>query len=295
MRIGILGNENSWYVDQLCRAAKERRHEAFALQFPDFRSTIRNNSLTLSIGDLDLGSLDALIVRTMPPGSLEQVVSRMDFLAGVESLGVRVINSPKAMECAVDKYLTSQRLALADIPVPDTCVCETADQALEAFEALGGDVVVKPLFGAEGRGILRVDHPELALRTFRTLERLNATIYLQRFLAGPAEDIRILLLDGKLVASMKRSAATGDFRANAAQQGTSVPWQPTAEEFDLARRAADETATTFAGVDLMYDSNGRAVVIEVNAVPGWRAIQKTCACDVPSIVLNWIESQVAAK
>ena len=71
-----------------------------------------------------------------------------------------------AIECAVDKYLTTARLVDAGLPVPRTIVCENAEAAQVAFEQLGGDVVVKPVFGAEGRGILRVSDPDLALRTF---------------------------------------------------------------------------------------------------------------------------------
>ena len=170
MKIGILGNDGSWYVNQLCSKAVARGHDAVALQFTHLQANILDRQVDLSIGEVDVTELDALIVRTMPPGSLEQVVSRMDFLAGVEEQGVRVVNSPKAIECAVDKYLTTQKLAAADLPVPDTIVCESSDEAMVAFERLGGDVVVKPLFGAEGRGIVRADQPEVALRVFRTLE-----------------------------------------------------------------------------------------------------------------------------
>ncbi len=289
MRIGVLGNEGSWYVDQLCAAASKRGHEAISLRFAEVTASITNGITRLKIGEHEADTFDALLVRTMPPGSLEQVVLRMDLLSALAALGVRVINSPKSIECAVDKYLTTQKLAFADLPVPDTIVCENTDTAMNAFEALGRDTVVKPIFGAEGRGILRVDHPEMALRTFRTLERLNATIYLQKFLKGPLEDIRILLLDGKPMASMKRRPAKGDFRANAAQQGHSEPWQPTEQELHLARQAAEVTGCVFAGIDLMYDEGGNAVIIEVNAVPGWRKIRKTCNVDVPTLLLEWLE------
>ena len=220
MHVGVVGNEGSWYVEQLCTAAAARHHTATPLRFQDICAQIRDGKTTLLLGEQRIGDLDALLIRTMPPGSLEQVVLRMDILASASRQGVRIINSPQSIECAVDKYLTTQKLAMAGLPVPDTIACEGSDAAMDAFESLGRDVVVKPIFGAEGRGILRVDHPEMALRTFRTLERLNATIYLQRFLKGPLEDIRILLLDGRLVGAMKRRPAAGEFRANAAQHGS---------------------------------------------------------------------------
>ena len=92
----------------------------------------------------------------MPPGSLEQVVFRMDLLARLEAAGTWSFNPARAIEAAVDKYLTTARLAAAGLPVPRTGVCQTVEDALAGFDALGGDVVLKPLFGGEGRGIARL-------------------------------------------------------------------------------------------------------------------------------------------
>ena len=136
---------------------------------------------------------------------------------------------------------------------------------------------------------MRVSDPELALRAFRTLERLGAVLYLQRFVAGPGFDLRILLLDGQLVGAMKRIPKPGDFRANISQQGTGVIHEPTERELDLARQAAAVTGSLFAGVDLMYNSDGEPLLIEVNAVPGWKGLQRTCGIDVPSRLFDWIE------
>lgn len=291
MRVGVFGNQESWYVDELCRCGRRHHHEMIPLQFEQFSSQITADGIHLRSGEHRIDEMDAVLVRTMPPGSLEQVVARMDLLAGLEATGVRVINPPRSLECAVDKYLTTQRLALAGIPVPATIVCEGADGAFTAFEQLGRDVVVKPLFGAEGRGIIRVSDPELAMRAFRTLERLGAVLYLQQFIVGPGFDIRVLLLDGQLLGSMKRTPRPGDFRANIAQHGHAVPHLPTAVELELARSAAQATECIFAGVDIMYDQHQQPLVVEVNAVPGWRGLQKTCGLDVPHALFCWLEQQ----
>lgn len=291
MQIGVLGNEGSWYVERLCTAAAERGHSATELRFPEQAPAIIDGETNLHIGEVNAGELDAMIVRTMPPGSLEQVVTRMNFLAVTALQGVDVVNPPSAIECAVDKYLTTQKLALAGLPVPDTIVCEDAETALAAFEKLGGDVVIKPLFGAEGRGILRVDHPEMALRVFRTLERIDSVIYLQKFNTGPREDIRVLLLDGELIGSIKRRATGDDFRANVAQAGTAEPWSPTETELQLSQAAANATGCLFCGVDIMYSAQGTPLVIEVNAVPGWRALQKVTNIDVADRFIEWLENR----
>lgn len=288
MHIGVLGNEGSWYVDELCRAGRAQGHNITPLTFPSLTAHTLNNRLQMDAGDISVMNLDALIVRTMPPGSLERVVTRMDLLSGLHDSGVRIINNPKAIECAVDKWLTTQKLIQADIPVPDTAVCEESDAAIELFEQLGGDVVVKPLFGSEGRGMIRVDSPDLAWRVFRSLERIGAVMYLQRFIPTADGDYRILLLDGQVLGSMHRSAPPDDFRTNAAQSGVCTPWTPGDQDIDLARRAAVATDCVFCGVDLIYDPSGQAMVLEVNAVPGWKALRNACRIDVPAALFRWI-------
>ena len=233
---------------------------------------------------MDLTKFDAVIVRTMPPGSLEQVVFRMDALARLEASGVCVLNSPKAIECAVDKYLTTARLEAAGLSVPATVVCENSDDALAAFVRLGDDVVVKPIFGSEGRGILRVSDPDLALRTFRTLERLQAILYLQRFVDHLGFDIRVLVLDGRVLGGMRR-LSENDFRTNVSREGKGAPHVVTDHEADWALRATAATGARFAGIDILYDREGRGFVIEVNAVPGWRAFQRVTQMDVARLVI----------
>lgn len=292
MRLGIFAATSSTYARLLADAAEKRGHQPLLLDFTSLQSSVRSGRFAWECSGHDLRTMDAVVVRTMPPGTLEQVVARMDLLAGLEATGVPVINSPKSLECAVDKYLTTQRLALAGLPVPDTVVCESADAAMAAWERLGCNVVVKPLFGAEGRGILHVTDRELAHRAFRTLERLGAVVYLQEFLSGPRYDLRLLLLDGQLLGAMQRIPKPGDFRANLSQHGTAVPWDPTAEELHLARRAAEITGALFAGVDLMHRENLQPVLIEVNAVPGWKGLEQTCRVPVAHRFLEWLEHRL---
>lgn len=299
MRIAVLAQPESWYYRDIARAAADLRHECVRADFASLRAVIGQEGggkgqegkkpLEVQLFDSsfrDWHSPDVVLVRTMPPGSLEQVVFRMDALARLEASGIRVVNPPKSLECAVDKYLTTAKCRAAGLPVPDTVVCETDDAALAAFDALGGDVVVKPLFGAEGRGIVRVSDPDLALRTFRTLSRLQAVLYVQRFIPHPGFDVRVLALAGEVLGGMKRFAANGDFRTNVSRHGTAERHVPTALECDLALRASSAVGAWFAGVDLLYDRDGGCYVIEVNAVPGWKAFGRVNHMDVATVLLR---------
>jgi RimK family alpha-L-glutamate ligase len=307
LNIGILASEGSWYYRDLERTAFARGHACQRLEFErlvasvsptGFRSGGREPPESALIAERTSDAysggsraplredfamprlgFDLVLVRTMPPGSLEQVVYRMDVLGRLAAAGTRVINSPKSLECAVDKYLTTARLHEAGLPVPETIVCEHEDDALSAFEQLGGDVVVKPLFGAEGRGIVRVSDPDLAHRTFRTLMRLNAVLYLQRFIDHEGFDVRVLVLDGKPLGAIRRRSPN-DFRTNVSRNAVAEPHEATPREIDFALRAASVTGAFIAGVDLLYDRAGNCYVIEVNAVPGWQAFAKVTGIDV---------------
>jgi ribosomal protein S6--L-glutamate ligase len=241
---------------------------------------------------IPLSGFDAVIVRTMPPGSLEQVVFRMDLLQSVSARGVPILNSPRALETCVDKYLTTARLASAGLPVPPTIVCQHADAALEAFDLLGGDIILKPLFGSEGRGMLRIGDPELAWRTFRTLERTGAVLYLQKVIHHPGWDLRVFVLDGKVLAAMRRHARGDDWRTNVAQGGTGEAIHLDSSQESLALRAAAVLGTVAAGVDLMPGPAGEWSVLEVNAVPGWRALAPVTGIDVAAALVRHLAVRV---
>ena len=295
MNIGILASEGSWYYRDLERAVHARGHACQRLEFERLVANVNPTRFPSDIGSARSSvqysvlstphSFDVVIVRTMPPGSLEQVVYRMDVLGRLAAAGTKVINSPKSLECAVDKYLTTARLHEAGLPVPETIVCEHEDDALAAFEQLGGDVVVKPLFGAEGRGIVRVSDPDLAHRTFRTLMRLNAVLYLQRFIDHEGFDVRVLVLDGQPLGAICRRSPN-DFRTNVSRNAVAEPHEATPREIDFALQAASVTGAFIAGVDLLYDRTGNCYVIEVNAVPGWQAFAKTTGIDVAARLIE---------
>jgi RimK family alpha-L-glutamate ligase len=280
MRLGILSGGTGPHVQDLLRAALQLGHEATAIDF-------RTLSASVNSGVHELANFDALIVRTMPAGSLEQVVFRMDLLHECQARGQLVVNSPKAVEVCVDKFLTSARLARAGIPTPRTVVCQQASDAQIAFAELGGDVVVKPIFGAEGRGMVRVSDAELAWRTFRAIEQTGGVIYLQEFITHPGWDVRVFVLGARVLGAMRRSSEN-DWRTNVSQGGEASDFELDAKTTELALVAAKTVGAEVAGVDLMPLPGGGWTVLEVNGVPGWAAFVKACHVDVPSEIIRYV-------
>jgi ribosomal protein S6--L-glutamate ligase len=229
----------------------------------------------------------------MPPGSLEQVVFRMDCLARYEAAGGVVVNPARAIEAAVDKFLTTAKLQAAGLLSPRTVCCQTADDAMVAFEQLGRDVVLKPLFGSEGRGITRLTDENLALRAFKMLEQLGAVLYLQEFIAHEGHDIRLLVI-GERVLGMRRVNKL-DWRTNISRGASAEPFAPDDSLIEIARGAADAVHAPLAGVDLLPGKDGRLYTIEVNAVPGWKALAKAHNMDIAKFVIDFVANQVKRR
>jgi ribosomal protein S6--L-glutamate ligase len=282
MRLAILSGGGGWHVRDLQRAAHQRGHEVAIIDFRHVCAALPGE------GD-SLARFDTVIVRTMPPGSLEQVVFRMDALHRVQVRGGNVLNPPAALEACIDKYLASVRLDAAMLPVPPTVVCQDADAAMDAFTRLGGDVVVKPLFGSEGRGMLRLTDVELAWRTFRTLERLQTVLYVQQFVPHPGWDLRAFVIGERVIGAMRR-VARGDWRTNVAQGGRTEAVTLTADAERLTLAAARAVGAPVAGVDLLPRPDGGYYVLEVNAVPGWRALAPVTGVDVAAEIIRFLAS-----
>lgn len=278
---------SGWHVEDLGRAAAGLGVNFRAVPFPTVSAWVDHGRQRVEAGGLELTGVGGVLVRMMPPGSLEQVVFRMDALHRVAAAGVPVWNPPRAIEAAVDKYLSLSLLASAGVPVPATWTGQTAAGALDAFEALGGDVIVKPLFGSEGRGLLRISDRELAWRTFHTLERLDAAIYVQRVIRHPGHDLRAFVLRGEVLGAMRRFAPPFQWRTNVALGGRPEPCQLDPEAVALALAAAHVLGAEVAGIDLVMDlDRDRYTVLEVNAVPGWRALARVTGVDIATHLLT---------
>lgn len=293
MRFAVLAAPDSWYLKDLLRAAGSQ-HELMAIPFSEMSAAITPASgLRFMSAGFDLADFDAVIVRTMPPGSLEQVVFRMDCLGRYEAGGGVVMNPARAIEAAVDKYLTSAKIQTTGLLTPRTIACQTPDDAMAAFEQLGGDVVVKPLFGSEGRGITRLNDEALALRAFKMLAQLGAVLYVQEFVPHEGYDIRLLLI-GEQVFCMRRRNPL-DWRTNISRGAKAEPMTPDQSMIDMANRAAQAVGAPLAGVDLLPGRDGQLYTIEVNAVPGWKGLARALDHDIAKTVLDFVAAEVTRR
>ena len=236
----------------------------------------------------------AIFVRLIPDGTTEQITLRLGLLHAARAMGIRVVNDARAIEACVDKSMTTFLLAAAGLPTPRTVVTERREAAEAAREEIGGDVVLKPLFGAQGKGLMRLAPRDV----LPPAEEVGGVYYLQEFVpsrgsrdAGGAHDWRVFVLDGRPIAAMIRRSET--WITNIFQGAEGEAADPSGEVGRLAVAAAAAVGADYAGVDLIEGEDGRFLVLEVNSMPAWKGLQTATGVDVAALLARDLARRLA--
>lgn len=285
--IGILGTAKSSHAEMLSDVLQRLGAQTTYIDPKRLTSYLPHPSTLFVRRDgstVKIEELDALVVRSLPGGSLEQVIYRVNILHRLEMLGLRIINNASLIEKTVDKFYTSTLLADAGLPVPKTVVTECFDQAMEAVKQLGS-VVVKPIFGSLGKGIVMVEDLDIAHRVFRALEMSRYVYYLQEFLPHGNEDLRIFVVGGEIIGGMRRRGQ--HWKTNIACGSVAECYEPEKKIAQLATQTAAILKADYVGVDILI-SNGNPYVIEANGIPGWEGLQSVLDVDIAGILAEYI-------
>ena len=290
MKIGVLTrNSRSWTSVQLLEALSRRGIPHTYFSFPRLAAQVGYRP-SVRIGNTDIpGDLNALIIRPIGRGSLEEVVFRMDMLYRLQRAGLYIINPPEAIEHCVDKYDILTILEENGVPVPRTVVTENVDSALKAFHELGGDVIVKPIFGSRGIGATRINDPETASTIFNAITFYHGVVYLQEFVDHGFSDIRALVLGGRVLAGMRRVA--DGWKTNYSQGARPAAAELDKSLEDLAVKSAKSVECKIAGVDILEGPRG-PVVVEVNSQPGWKGLQSVTQSNIAGEIVEFVLSEL---
>jgi len=233
--------------------------------------------------------LEALVVRPIGRGSLEELVFRMDVLYRLQRSGLYVINPPEAIEHCVDKYDILAILEEKRLPVPRTAVSENVEEAMVAFKELGGDIIVKPIFGSRGIGATRVADKEIAYTVFRSIRYYRGVVYLQEFVQHGSSDIRAFVVGNRVIAAMRRVA--NSWKTNYSQGARPQNFKPDHEIETLAVKSAESIECKIAGVDILESSKG-PMVVDVNSQPGWKGLQSVTNLSIADEIVDFVTSQL---
>jgi RimK family alpha-L-glutamate ligase len=285
-RVVIFTDDPGWHGRSLVRAFAARGIEAVFRSLTHCRFELDEGRAVIDIPDFGGRLPRGVFVRGVPGGTLESVILRLDVLHALADCGVLVFNSGRVIERTVDKALTSFLLARAGLPIARTWVCESlpdAEAVVKQEVAAGRPVVMKPLFGSQGEGLLRLE----SLSELRAATPAGQVFYLQEYLApsmGPYRDWRVMVVEGRARFSMERRGE--HWITNRAQGATCLPTTLPEAVLALAEAAARAVGAHYAGVDLLCSPAGRWVVSEVNGVPAWWGLTQATGLDVTGALVD---------
>jgi ribosomal protein S6--L-glutamate ligase len=284
----VLLGAGGWHGARLEAALAAAGLGSLRLPFAALALAVGETPAGLRVGGLD-GLPRAVLVRFVPAGTLEQITLRLGLLHALAARGVAVVNPAPAIERCVDKAMASFRLALAGVPTPPAWAVERHEDAaaIAAREAEAGHaLVLKPLFGAQGKGLRLVRGPD------ELPQAVAGVWYLQRFVGRETawRDFRVLVIGGEPVAAMARHGP--GWITNIHQGGRPEAVPATGELARLALAATAAVGADYAGVDLIEGRDGRLLVLEVNSMPAWQGLQSVSEVDIAGRLARWLERRL---
>jgi RimK family alpha-L-glutamate ligase len=292
LAVAIMTDETGWHTSRLKRALRARGATGRCIDLADCRFDTTHAPHGLAIPGYGRGLPDAVIVRGIAGGTFEQVTVRLGILHALRELGVPVYNDARAIERSVDKSMTTFLLHRAGIPTPPTWVTESApfaQRVLMRESASGHDLVIKPLFGSQGKGIARIGANSEGCEPLPALKAYGQLAYLQRLvkpISTPGYDWRVMVIGGKAVTAMRR--VSEHWVHNVAQGARCEAAELDEPLATLAERASAALGLDYAGVDLIPcdDNPYGATVIEVNGVAAWRGLQTVTPFDIAGCIVD---------
>jgi tetrahydromethanopterin:alpha-L-glutamate ligase len=293
--VGLVVDRPDWHARELIGALSARGVETVPVCL-HLCGIATGNDTGLHVDGFGNAVPGALVVRTMSGGTFEAVTLQLGVLHALRELGVTVWNDARTIERCVDKSMTSFLLSRAGIPTPATWATESYEQAytIAERETAEGALVLKPLFGSQGRGLRLIHRPE----DLPIIEQTPGRVYyLQRFIGverdGGYHDFRILVVQGRIIAAMRRHS--NHWITNIKRGGRPVPVVVNDEMKALALQAAVAVGANFVGVDIVYGTDDRPAVLEVNSMPAWSGLQKVTSVNIASALADALLTALAGR
>ncbi len=212
----------------------------------------------------------------------------------LERLGVTLINSSTAIDTVKDKLYTQQVLGESKLPVPKTLLVRHPIKLEWVEQNIGFPVIIKTLSGSFGAGVFLAETKKQFEQLLKMAEitKKSYNIIVQEFVNDSwGKDLRVFVLNGKVIGCMMRQATDDDFRANITRGGEGIPYQITDEIEWLGGESARLLGLDIAGVDLLFD-NGGFKICEVNSSPGFEGMDKFTKTNIAEEIVTYVKHKI---
>ncbi|MFT7305846.1 MAG: ribosomal protein S6--L-glutamate ligase [Candidatus Azotimanducaceae bacterium] len=290
MRIALLSRNAKLYSSKrLIEAAEKRGHEVVVLDVLRCYMNVTSHKPSMHYKGEQLDKFDAVVPRIGASVTMYGTAVLRQF----EMMGVYPLNESVAISRSRDKLRSMQLLSRKGIGMPITGFANKPDDIEDMIKMVGGaPLVIKLLEGTQGIGVVLAETKSAATSVLEAFFGLNASVLVQEFIAeAGGADIRCFVVDGKVVAAMKRQAIEGEFRSNIHRGGSASLIKLTPEERSTAVRSAQTMGLNVCGVDILRSNHG-SLVMEVNSSPGLEGIEAATEKDIAGVVIECLERNV---
>lgn len=286
MNIAVLSRgENLYSTKSLLKAGLARNHTMEVLDPNLCTIAIEDNQPKIYYSEEIVDDLDAVIPRI----GASNTYMGSSLVRHLECMKVFTVVGAEAILQSRNKWTCFQILAKAGVPTPKTFLGNNYNA--ELLLSLFGDapLIIKILQGTHGQGVILAETYASALSTIETLKTANVRFIVQEFIAeSKGCDVRAIVVDGKVVAAMKRQSKEGEFRSNLHRGGSSENIKLSHQEEAIAIKAAKVLRLGVCGVDILQSNNG-PLVLEINSTPGLEGIETTTGVDIAQNIITYIE------
>ena len=290
MNIAILSRgPNLYSTKSLYYAATKRGHEALVYNHLYFDIVLESNETKIYYGGNPFPIVDAVIPRI---GASVTTIGA-SILRQIKLNGMFTTLSARSLLTSRNKLHTLQILSNEGINIPKTLFTTENTVPEHLLEIMGGaPIIVKLVSGTHGLGVFLAETDKMALSMMEVFKMTNKKYILQDFIKeSNGEDIRALVVDGQVVAAMKRKAKPGEFRSNLHRGASSIAIKLTSAEEEMAIKACEVLNLKVAGVDMLQSTHG-PLLLEINPSPGLEGIETTTGVDVSGKIIEFIERNI---
>ncbi|MCS3923184.1 ATP-grasp domain-containing protein [Methanosalsum natronophilum] len=300
-KIGVvLTDKSDWTAVSLIETIQKMKHEAIPIDLKEAYCTLGSNS-SCEVGSaekVNLFDIDAIVVRDLGHGTIDEIAFRSDILLQMQQYGIPLINSPQSIQIAANKYYSTYLLSKNGLPHPLTYVHQQLDHAIKTTEQLT-DCILKPMFGYQGRGIKRIkngsvlnysgsiDMTTTPEETIQFIIDKYGIVYIQEFVESYGTDIRCFVVNNNVVGAIERTAHEKSWLSNLSQGSIAKAYNVSEDVENLACKASSIIGTDFAGIDIIIGSEGPKI-LEVNGTPSGAGIYRACNINVTEPIIEYL-------
>lgn len=288
-KIGVVGVQGGWSTERLADAVAEATGYRLVIEPAKVRLDLSAGKVICQ--DVDLSSLDALVIKKIGSRYSPDLLDRLEIFRFLAEKGVPVFSSPLSILRVIDRLTCTVTLRLADIPLPPTTLTEDVDVALQTVEEYG-EAVFKPLFTSKARGMLLLSPGPDTRKVVEKYKQQNKILYIQKKVALAGYDLGVVFLGGKYLTTYARSKTGDAWNTTTVSGGKYIPYDPSPEIIELARKAQEPFGLDFTCVDVVETATG-PFVFEVSAFGGFRGILEARGIDAAKLYIEYILNRLA--